>query len=135
MTAFAFELFYCELWKLPTEDYELQKFKAEIKKEADSLFDNYSFWNELVISKEEFLALKSLSNKKDIILRNTDKSKSAVLVNKADYIKWMKEFFSNVSNFKEHTAETGQDINLLRQYERKLIEFLSELKVLKFLFI
>ena len=47
----------------------------------------------------------------------------------------MKEFFSNVSNFKEHTAETGQDINLLRQYERKLIEFLSELKVLKFLFI
>ena len=43
MTAFAFELFYCELWKLPTEDYELQKVKAEIKKEADSLFDNYSF--------------------------------------------------------------------------------------------
>ena len=36
---------------------------------------------------------------------------------------------SNVSKFKEITAETEKDINILLQYESKLIEFLSELKV------
>ena len=52
-----FEPFYCELWKLPAEEYELQKVKTEIKKEAYSLSDNYNFWNEVIISKEELLAL------------------------------------------------------------------------------
>ena len=37
------------------------KVKTDIKKEAYSSFDNYNFWNELNISKEEFLAIKDLS--------------------------------------------------------------------------
>ena len=57
-----FELFYREKRKLPIEDHELKKVKTEIKKEAYSLFDNCNFWNELNISKEEFLALKGLSS-------------------------------------------------------------------------
>ena len=64
-----FELFYGKIWKLPIEDHELEKVKTEIKKEAYSSFDNYNFWNELNISKEEFLALKGLFSNKDIILR------------------------------------------------------------------
>ena len=53
-----YELFYREIQKLPIEDYELEKVKTEIKNEAYSSFDDYNFWNEFNISKEEFLALK-----------------------------------------------------------------------------
>ena len=62
-----FELFYCEIQKLPIEDHELEKVKTEIKKEVYMSLNNYNFWNELNISKEEFLALKGLSSNKDII--------------------------------------------------------------------
>ena len=63
------EPFYRKIRKLPTEDHELEKVKTEIKKEVHSLFDNYNFWNELNISKEEFLALKGLSSNKYIVLQ------------------------------------------------------------------
>ena len=123
-----FELFYREIRKLPIEDHELEKVKTEIKKEAYSSFDNYNFWNELNISKEEFWALKGLSGNKDIILQKADKGNSVVLVNKADYTKRMKELLSDASKFKEITVEPGKEINLLLQHEGKLIEFLKRVK-------
>ena len=123
-----FELFYREIRKLPIEDHELEKLKTEIKKEAYSSFDNYNFWNELNINKEEYLALKGLSSNKNIILQKADKGNSVVLVNKADYIKRMKELLSDVSKFKEITVEPGKEINLLLQHEGKLIEFLKQIK-------
>ena len=43
-----------------------QKKLRQIKKEVYPLLDNYNFWNELNISKEEFLALKAFSSNKDI---------------------------------------------------------------------
>ena len=76
------------------------------------------------------MALKGLSGNKDIILQKTDKGNSVVLVNKADYTKRMKELLSDASKFKEIAVEPGKEINLLLQHEGKLIEFLSELKVL-----
>ena len=93
-------------------------------------FDNYNFWNELNVSKEEFLALKGLSSNKDVILQKGRSGNSVVLVNKADYTKRMKELLSDVSKFKEITVEPGKEINLLLQYEGKLMEFLKRLKVL-----
>ena len=51
-----------------------------------SSFENYNFWNELNLNKDEFLALKGLSSNKDIILQKADKGNSAILVNKADCI-------------------------------------------------
>ena len=74
---------------MPNEDHELEKVKTEIKKEVYSLLDNYNFWNELNISKEEFLALKGFSSNKDIILQKADKGNSVFLVNKGDYTKKM----------------------------------------------
>ena len=69
-----YELFYREIRNLPIKDHELQKVKTKIKKEAYSSFDNYNFWNELNISKDEFLALKGLSSNKDInLLKHEDK--------------------------------------------------------------
>ena len=63
----------------------------QIKKEAYSLFDNYNSWNEINISKEEFLVLRGISNHEVIILQQVDKANSVVLVNKVDYAKKMKE--------------------------------------------
>ena len=123
-----FELFYREIRKLPTEDHELEKVKTEIKKEVYSSFDNYNFWNELNISKEQFLQLKGLSSNKDIILQKADKGNSVLLVNKADYTKRMKEPLSDASESKEITVEPGKEINLLLQHECKLIEFLKRVK-------
>ena len=123
-----FELFYREIRKLSIEDHEQEKVKTEIKKEAYSSFDNYNFWNELNISKEEFLALKGLSGNKDVILQKADKGNSVVLVNKADYTKRMKELLSDASKFKEIAVEPGKEINLLPQHEGKLIEFLKRVK-------
>ena len=37
----------------------------------------------------------------------------------------MKEFFSDVSKFKEITVEPGKEINVLQQHEGKLIESLK----------
>ena len=121
-----FELFYREIWKI--EDHELEKVKTEINKEAYSSFDNYKFWNELNIRKKEFLALKGSSSNKDIILQKEDRGNSVVLFNKTDYANRMKELLSDASKFKEITVERGKEINLLRQYEGKLIEFLKRVK-------
>ena len=60
-------------------------------------FDNDSFWNELNISKKEYLTLKGLSSNKNIILQKADKGNSVVLVNKVDYFKRKKELWSDVS--------------------------------------
>ena len=100
----------------------------QIKKEAYSSFDNYNFWNELNVSKKEFLALKGLSSNKDIILQKVDKGNLVVLVNKADYTKRAKELLSDASKFKEITVERGKEINVLLQHEGKLIEFLKRVK-------
>ena len=51
-----FELFYRETWKLPIEDHELKKVKAEMKKEEYSSFDKCNFWNKLNISKKRDLS-------------------------------------------------------------------------------
>ena len=60
------------------EDHELERFKREIKKEAYSLFDNYNFWNELNIRKEEHLALQARPNTEFFMVRmreNADQKK------------------------------------------------------------
>ena len=116
-------------WNRKTaQDHELEKVKTEIKKETYSSFDNYNFWSELNISKEDFLALKGLSSNKVIILQKADKGNSVVLVNKVDYTKRMEELLSDASKFKEITVEPGKEINLLLQHEGKLIEFLKRVK-------
>ena len=56
-----FELLFQDVTKIPVPENILEWLKVEIKIEAISSNDNYSFWDELNISKEEHLALNSLS--------------------------------------------------------------------------
>ena len=82
-----FELLFRNVTKLPVPDNLLEWLKVEIKREAFSSFDNYSFWDELCISKEDHVALKGLSTNKDLIIQKSDKGNSVVLLNRNDYIK------------------------------------------------
>ena len=74
-------------------------------------FDNSNYWNELNISKEENLVLKTLPSNKNVILQKVDKSNSVVLVNQVDFIKRMKELLSDLIKFKGITVEPGKEIN------------------------
>ena len=82
-------------------DNILERLKVEIKGEAFSSYDNYSFWDELNISKEEHVALKGLSANKDLIIQKSDKGNSVVLLNRNDYIKRLNEILSDSSKFKK----------------------------------
>ena len=63
---------------------------------------------------------------KNILLQKADKGNSVVLVNKAEYIKRIKELLLDVSKFKEITNEPAKKINLLLHHKGKLIEFLKQ---------
>ena len=68
-----FELLFRDVTKLPVLENILERLKVEIKREAFSSYDNYSFWKELNISKEEHKALKCLFTNKDLIIQTSDK--------------------------------------------------------------
>ena len=96
-----FELLLRDVIKLPVLENILERLKVDTKREAFSSYDNYSFWDELNISKEEHKALKSLSTNKDLIIQKSDKRNSVVLVNRNDYIKQMNEMLTDSSKFKK----------------------------------
>ena len=79
-----FELLFRDVTKLSVPENILERLKAEIKREAFSSYDNYSFWDELNISKEEHKALQNLSTNKDLIIQKSDKGNSVVLLNRND---------------------------------------------------
>ena len=91
----------------------MERLKVEIKREAFSSYDNYSFWDELNISKEEHVALKGLSANNDLIIQKSDKGNSVVLLNRNDYIKRLNEMLSDSSKFKKLNVNPGKKINVL----------------------
>ena len=78
-----------DITKLPVLDNISEQLKFEIKGEEFSSCNNYSFWDEVTINKEEYVALKGLSTNKDLIIQKSDKGNSVVLLNRNDYIKRM----------------------------------------------
>ena len=102
--------------------------KVEIKREAFSWYDSYSFWDELNISKVKHVALKILSTNKYLIIQKLDKGKSVVLLNRNDYIKQMNEMLSDSSKFKKLDIKPTKEINGLLQQEDRLTNFLKKVK-------
>ena len=114
--------------KLLVSDNILERLKVEIKREVFSSYDNYSFWDELNISKEEHVALKGLSANKDLIIQKSDKGNSVVLLNRNDYIKRMNEMLSDSSEFKKLKLKPGKEINFLLHQEDRVTNFLKRVK-------
>ena len=46
--------------KLRVQNNILERIKTELKKEAFTSYDNYNFWQELNISREEYKTIKEL---------------------------------------------------------------------------
>ena len=65
-----FELLSQDVAKLPVSDNILERLKVEIKREVFLSYDNYSFWDESNISKEEHVTLKGLSANKTLSFKN-----------------------------------------------------------------
>ena len=63
------------------------------------MYDNYNFWDELGISKEENVALRDLSTNEDLIIQKSDKGNSVVLLNRNDYIKRIKKILYGSTKF------------------------------------
>ena len=83
---------------------------------------NSSYCNLLNIPKEEFLALKSLSNNKDIVIMKPDKGTGVVILNRVDYVSRMDEIISDTTKFK---LAKNQDIyGISRSIERRVREYL-----------
>lgn len=57
-------------------------FKVELKREVFLLYDNHNFWDEINITKEEHDAIKNLSYNEKILIQNSDKGKSVVVLNR-----------------------------------------------------
>ena len=106
----------------------MERLKVEIKGEAFSSYDNYSFWDELNISKEEHVALKGLSANKDLIIQKSDKGNSVVLLNRNDYIKRLNKILSGSSKFKKLNINPGKEISFLLQQEARLTNLLKKVK-------
>ena len=106
----------------------MERLKVEIKREAFSSYDNYSFWDELNISKEEHVALKGLSANNDLIIQKSDKGNSVVLLNRNDYIKRLNEMLSDSNKFKKLNIKPGKEINFLLQQEDRLTNSLKKVK-------
>ena len=52
-------------------------------------------------SKDEFLALENLHRNKNIVIQKSDKDKSLVIVDKADYLDKMENLLSNTQKFEK----------------------------------
>ena len=105
----------------------MERLKVEIKREVFSSYDNYSFWDELNISKEEHVALKGLSTN-NLIIQKSDKGNSVVFLNRNDYIKRLNEMLSDSSKFKKLNVKPGKEINFLLQQEDRLTNFFKKAK-------
>ena len=91
---------------LPVSGNILERLRVEIKREAFSLYDNYSFWDELNISKEEHVALKGLSTNKDFIIQK----------------------FYHYSKFTKLDVKQGKENNSLLQQEDRLTNIFKKVE-------
>ena len=87
-----FDLFYRNIRNLGILSNENLDFvKTRTKEPTLSSYRNYNNNVPQHLSKEEFLALQSLRENKNIVIQKYDKGNSVVIVDKADFLDKMKE--------------------------------------------
>lgn len=105
----------------------MNSLKAQIKRQAFSSHDNYSFFDKLNINKQEHVALKGLPTNKDLLILKSDKGNSVVLLNRNDSNKRMNEMLSNCSKFKKLDIKAAKEINYLSRQKDRSINFLKKI--------
>ena len=88
-----FEIFYRNIRNLEVlSNNDLDFVKTTTKETALSSFRLYNKSPQQSLSKEELVALTSLSKNKDIVIQKSDKGNFVVIVDKETYIKRMENF-------------------------------------------
>ena len=105
-------LFYPKIWRMPTEDHELER---------KQIID---FGTSLTLAKKSIWHWKICSNK-NIVVQKVYKGNSVILVNRADCVKRIKELLSDVSSKR---LLLNLEINIALQYGGILIDFLKQVK-------
>ena len=94
-----FEIFFNNIRNLPSH-VNIQKAQLTIQNIAQKAFSSFKTNNWFpFFKKDDFLILKKLSQKKDIIICRPDKGKGVVLLNRNDYNQKMNEILSDSSKF------------------------------------
>ena len=117
------DLSQCEFVGSSDDKEYFRKKLAEIA--FSSLFKFNNTRRDLLnIPKEEFLALKSLSKNKNIVIMKPDKGSGIVILNRADYITKMEEIVNDSTKFK---LTSNQDVyGISRTIENRVRTYLRE---------
>ena len=69
--------------------------KAKTKEAALAFYRSYNNNVPKNLSKEEFIALQNLSKNKDLIIQESDKGNSVVIIQRQDYLKKLNDILSD----------------------------------------
>ena len=76
-------------------------------------YDNYNFWDEINITKGEHNVIKHFSSHKEILIPESDKSNSAVVLNRHDYITRINEMLYDTSKFRNIDIKSAKEIDYM----------------------
>jgi len=102
--------------------------KATIKDAAFECLNSYDPKVEQNLTKDEYLALKSLLKDDTIVIQKSDKGNSVVILNKCDYVEGMQSLLSDTSKFKKININQNKDYNHIHNQELKITNELRKLK-------
>ena len=90
-----FELLFRDINKneMPNEDKEV--IKIALKNSAFTSFLSNNYNSEINLTKNERLALNNLSSNKNIIIQESDKGSSVVVLDKEKYLEGMSKILNN----------------------------------------
>ena len=106
----SFEIVYIDLKIMEVLSNDLQIIKVAFKEYAYNSFKKHNFLKEFNLSGDEYNALKNLSSLKNIIIQKSDEEKSAVLMNRDDYmINRMETSISDLVKFQKLSVAENKD--------------------------
>ena len=89
-------------------DNILDRLGVELKIEVFLSYENYNFWDETSVIKEEHYAIKILSSNKEILIQKSDKGNSFVVLNRHNCIIRMNEMLSGASKSRNIDIKSGK---------------------------
>ena len=121
-----FELLYNDLQKLPFAgtDEDALYFKKTLSEIAFSSMFNYNMNRSKLmnIPREQHLALKNLSQNKEIIITIPDKGSGVIILNRLDYVNKMQDILTDTTKFRKATNQDIYDIS--RKIETRVRNYL-----------
>ena len=124
-----FELLYREIHNLDITNEKKEVLKTRIKDFAYSSFNSYNEKGALLnLTPEEFVALKSLSKKNNLIIQKSDKGNSIAIIDKSDYLEKTRNILSDSSKFTQVSVADDKKLNFIVNVEKHITDLVKDLK-------